>query len=67
MACLNAYCRRSIHNTKGGRPTKHKGVISRDARGLVPGMQGDGFASASCGIIEVAMMALRTITTRALM
>ena len=26
-------------------PTKHKMVISLDAEGLVPGMQGDGFAS----------------------
>ena len=32
----------------GGRPTKHK-------RGLVPRMQGDGFASERSGIMEVAM------------
>ena len=41
--------------TQGGRPTKHKGVISQDARGLDPGMQGDGFASERSGIMEVAM------------
>ena len=36
-------------------PTKHKVVISLDAKGLVPGMQGDGFASEPGGIMEVAM------------
>jgi hypothetical protein len=38
-----------------GKPTKHKKVISWDARGLVPGMQGDGFASEPGGIMEVAV------------
>ena len=37
------------------RPTKHKRVISQDAQGLVPGMQGDGFASKPGGIMEVAV------------
>jgi hypothetical protein len=40
---------------RGGRPTKHKRVISQDTRGSIPGMQGDGFASEPGGIMEVAM------------
>jgi hypothetical protein len=32
-----------------------KGVGSWDARGLVPGMQGDSFANELGGIMEVAM------------
>ena len=40
---------------QGGRSAKQKRVISRDARGLVPGMQGDGFASELGGIMEVAV------------
>ena len=40
---------------QGGRPTKHKRVIFRDARGSVPRMQGDGFASEMGGIMEVAV------------
>ena len=37
------------------RPSKHKRVISRNARGSVPVMQGDGFASELGGIMEVAV------------
>ena len=37
------------------RSIKHKGVIPQDAKGLVPGMQGDGFASKLGGIMKVAM------------
>ena len=40
---------------QGGRPTKQKGVMYGDVRGLAPGMQGDGFASELGGIMEVAM------------
>ena len=39
---------------RGGRPIKHKRTIPPDARGLVPAMQGDGFASKPSGIMEVA-------------
>ena len=44
-----------LFTRQGGRPTKHKRVIFRDAKGSVPGMQGDGFASEPGGIMEVAM------------
>ena len=39
----NAYSSHSIHSAKGGRPTKHKMVISQDARALVPGIQAHVF------------------------
>ena len=48
-------------------PTKHKMAISLDAKGLVPGMQGDGFASEPGGIMGGSCVALRTITTWLLM
>ena len=51
-----------LFTRQGGRPTKHKRVISRDARGLVPRIQGVRstgckvmiFASEPGGIMEVA-------------
>jgi hypothetical protein len=59
---VNAYSSHSIHNVKkvGLQSTKEsfpicKGFGYQDARGSVPGMQGDGFASEPGGIMEVAM------------
>ena len=40
---------------KAQKPTKHKRVSSQDVGGLVPGMQGDGFASEPGRIMEVAV------------
>jgi len=37
------------------RRPKHKIIISWNARGLVPRMQGDGSTSKSSGIMEVAV------------
>ena len=51
----------------GGRPIKHKRVISGDARGSVARMQGDGFAKRSGWNHGGGRVALLTITTRALM
>ena len=45
----------SIHKTKEIGSQSTKGVMSWDARGLVPKMQGDGFATEPGGIMEVAM------------
>ena len=44
-----------LFTNQEGRPTKHKGVISWEARGLVPKTQGDGFASELGEIMEVTM------------
>jgi hypothetical protein len=40
---------------KGGRYLGCKGIGTWDARGSVPGMQGDGFATEPDGIMEVDM------------
>ena len=52
---VNAYSSHSIHNTKEVGPQSTQGSFPWDARGLVPGMQGDGFASEPGGIMEVAV------------
>jgi hypothetical protein len=52
---VNAYSSHSIPQRQGGRLTKDKRVISHDAKGLIPKMQGEGSASEPGRIMEVAM------------